>query len=507
MKKFVRIYPREPDKKFDVEKLLSELYSRLESFLSPEKEKKKIHSLNYEIVFQIKLPEDGWKYIDEIRTELYQILRPYWVARKKPGRNAIPLVIGPEERDEEFWYLPISWRSSCKGDFDVCKSKIFTEVSALLLPEDMRWNLENKLRISVEDQKMGKTLLYDSPVPETSKFSFFDMSVDKEKVEKYYSQEIVEEVIKRFTEGRYVRIKYAKGCEQPKMRMWRRYKEEYLPFPKEFGDVPNYVRRHNMIQIYTSVDRRDTKLPDIFVIETDVGDMLKIIDVEKGHKLSFDIISNISNFLREYGIENYIHLSGHRSFHVWAGSPLTEAPKLYSEILEIMGIEEEKLENVYGFLRVLGKAVGIHCCRKLPIWERKNYSLERKIDSRNYKVLIDVPVVEKGAVGCPLSLHASSGLAYVRVTDKALSRELRDYENYKKFCNPDFAVYFAENHEELYSKVVHENKQKNFERLTENLGKEILLVLHTMKKDPNISIDYSLLYSNRKLEEICSMYF
>ncbi|MEM5836136.1 MAG: hypothetical protein QW040_04120, partial [Candidatus Aenigmatarchaeota archaeon] len=100
MKKFVRIYPREPDKKFDVEKLLSELYSRLESFLSPEKEKKKIHSLNYEIVFQIKLPEDGWKYIDEIRTELYQILRPYWVARKKPGRNAIPLVIGPEERDE-----------------------------------------------------------------------------------------------------------------------------------------------------------------------------------------------------------------------------------------------------------------------------------------------------------------------------------------------------------------------------------------------------------------------
>lgn len=118
-----------------------------------------------------------------------------------------------------------------------------------------------------------------------------------------------------------------------------------------------------------------------------------------------------------------------------------------------------------------------------------------------------MPVVEKGAVGCPLSLHASSGLAYVRVTEQALDESLKSYENYKKFCNPEFAVAFAQKNEKLYSQVVHTNKTESFERLTKDLQREMVLFLHTARKDTNLSPDHSLFHFDSSAEEILSKYF
>jgi len=502
MKRRKRIYLEEPKKKFNLEELISQLYQKTNELLGDVKSSNA--PLNYKIDISLEFMKRDFKRINEAISDLYQIFIPYFIGRKKSEQMEIPLKPslmwdGKKQR----FILSLSIENSCEVD-KVFKN-LSTEVSGLLLPKDLRWNVTSDLKLTLGLPETKKEIYYPQ-IPETEKLSAFDMRFDKERVKEYYSEQIVNEVIKKFCKDRYIRIKWARGCEEPKQRMWKIPKKELLPFPKNLED---YVEEYNMIQIYTSVDRIGEKFPDICVIETDIGDMLKIIDLDVAHKLSFEMTSRISNFLREVGIQNYIHLSGNRSFHIWFGSNLEKPTKAYEEVLDAMEIEDESLRNPYGNLRILGKAIAVHLLRSMSWNVRKRYSIEReRLWTRNYKVLIDVLSSKKGAVGCPLSLNAKTGLVYARVfKSKKLSDYYREYKNYKDWCDPEFAIGYAKKYPQTYSEIVPSKEKENLENLSEKLKREIVLVLHTTKKDPNISPDYSFFFSKNMAEKIYSMYF
>ncbi|MEM5772953.1 MAG: hypothetical protein QXL86_01885 [Candidatus Aenigmatarchaeota archaeon] len=496
-----RIFKKEPEKRFDLEKLISQLYDNIYEF---RRGKKNSNEFKYNIEFLIAFDRKNMEIVNKVRDSLYKIFTPYFLGRKKSGRQEIPLQVSLEA-DEKNLFLPISFKSSYTGSFNRFVKNMTTEISALLLPEDLSWNVENKLKLSISMVNIEK-VIYNSSIPETDRFSAFDMRVDKKRLLEYYSKPIVQEVIKKFCKDRYVRIKWAKGCEKPKMRMWLKYKKELLPPPEKHEDFVKYVNEYNMMQIYTSVDRREENFPSIFVIETDIGDMLKIIDLKLAHTLSFEIISKILNFFNNYGIECCVHLSGNRSFHLWT-SGLEKITKSYEEILNSMDIEDEKLNSVYGNLRILGKAVVTHLVRKMPYRIRKKFTIERENAlSRNYKILVDILSSEKCAVGCPLSLHTSSGLVYTRPSVKGLSYYFRKYENYRKWCEPNFAAGYAEKYPQIYSEIVPLVGREKFEKMSEDLKKEIILVLHTSKKDPNVTPDYSFFVPDYQLEKICRRY-
>ncbi|MEM5829688.1 MAG: hypothetical protein QW040_03415 [Candidatus Aenigmatarchaeota archaeon] len=495
-------FKKEPGKCFNLQELTSLLYNKIDEFWQEKKFRNKV---NYTIEFCAAFERKNIENMNKIRESLYKIFIPYFFGRKnKPGRQEIPLKVS-FEADENYSFLPVSFTSSYRGGLDRFKKNIMTEIFAILLPEDWGWNVENRLRI-VFDTDGTRKVVYDSPLPETERFSAFDMRVDKEKLLKYYSKPIVQEVIKNFCRDRYVRIKWAKGCEKPKMRMWLKYRKELLPPPESPEDFEKYVREYNMIQIYTSVDKKEDDFPSIFVIETDIGDMLKIIDLQKAYALSFEVISQILNFLNSYGIKGYVHFSGNRSLHIWTGG-LKKPTETYEKILNSMDIEDEKLINAYGNLRILGKAIVVHVVREMEEKIRKRFSIERENEwGRNYKILVDVLSSKKCAVGCPLSLHASSGSSYMRPSVRGLSPYFKKYDNYKKWCDPDFASIHAEKYPHIYSEVVPPVEREKFEKMSEDLKKEIVLLLHISKKDPNLSQDFSFFISDNQVEKIYKMY-
>lgn len=178
----------------------------------------------------------------------------------------------------------------------------------------------------------------------------------------------MKEIIADFCRGRYARIKWLdtrnSGRGKPHFRFWEDKEEKKPLMIDDPEDVVRLVRNRNAVEFFTSVERRDEGSPDLLLIETDIGEGLKIDDPDDSYRKAWNMIKDIRNFLEDYYIDGELQPTGGRGVHLWVGEDFSEPPKSNLEILKNIGIDEENLRNLYGFNRVLGKAIAIKLLRE-----------------------------------------------------------------------------------------------------------------------------------------------
>lgn len=217
------------------------------------------------------------------------------------------------------------------------------------------------------------------------------------------------------------------------------------------------------------------------------------MEPRESYEKAWTITKEIYQFLQDHLINCVLQPTGGRGIHIWAKEDFIDPPDKYQTILDHLGIKGEKVCDLYGFNRVLGKAIGVRLLRDKPKYIKNRYSIAPRTPKKHrfYKVLVDTPCVPKGAVRVPLSRHSGSGLTDWRVASSSGVKALNDYTGFKQSCQPRNAVTYARNHRTAYQHFAPRNHKGDFNLLTKELEKEIFLVLYA-HQDPDHDYDWAL---------------
>lgn len=141
----------------------------------------------------------------------------------------------------------------------------------------------------------------------------------------------------------------------------------------------------------------------------------------------------------------------------------------------------------------MGRAIAVNLLREKAQHTRKRYSISPRTPKRErlFKVLIDTPCTRRGAIRVPLSRHSGTGLTCWRAASEQEEEMLEGYTGFRESCRPQKTLEQARKHRKAYKHIAPKNSKEDFELLSEDLEKEIFLVLYA-HKDPNRNYDWAI---------------
>lgn len=191
---------------------------------------------------------------------------------------------------------------------------------------------EATLSISTFNRSARPVEILYKKIPKTSEFGRLTTS-DNETLKElysYYANDDVADIINYWLKPRHPMVETLVESGEPiVVRYESRNPDKELEF-KDSSDV--YSKFVNGFDIkfangktktayagsfFFSVDRRDFTTPDILFCETDIGNLLKVADPQKGAKYNATVMQELLNVLAEEGMDVAVQFSGSRGFHIF----------------------------------------------------------------------------------------------------------------------------------------------------------------------------------------------
>lgn len=506
-----RFFKEEPEKVHDTS-FLKEWLTKLLN-LPPLTQKIEV---DYGTKIEMEFPRERVikevSFFSELLKEIDAILKPSWFYYHKPQEEHQEFPLYPSRRiSRKSWIYSFIWKPQNIVDYyDEIAKRILAEIEAILSIQRANWSSRTSVEVELEVKRPYETkLTFHQEVGKVNKRFAFSFPEDKERLCEWYSKPVVMRVLYEFMKDRYVRIKkWSEKAKKVVMKMWEVYKESLLEVKKP-SDVQKLTREENMISAFTSIDRVDSERPDILVIDFDIGEMLRSLEPEKSYEFTFGLVEKFAEFLFQHGIKYFIDFTGGRGFHFLIGEDFDEPPKNYLEVVEKMGIEDERFYTLYGFNSIFAPMLSLRLLRDSATIRRVSLDPMDRV-RRLYKILIESLGKKKNAIRIPLSFHEKTGLLAWRIGGwykgsvilLADLERMRKYEEMKLLSEPENVLKSIKKCHYIYFIPAPPNNIGEFEYLTLDLKEELFKVLYCWKVDPNKNIDDAFYLRKREVKKL-----